>query len=327
MRKFIPIFVMITLLFPAMGLCQDLIVPLPQGEGYAVKKAPPSANSRWELKLINQSSPMIAERPLISPSSFYLRDKPEEAAAAEAGAAPQATPAPQAPMTGIEGMGMQGGAPGQDQVVQKPDEKSFPIKRIIKSASPDEGRLQVTAFMDAYNQVLLNSPPDEPIEFIIDKAAWQYWYNQVLLWEEYVEKNVFLNKTYASSTNKLDFTSADALKNSLELFQNDAQKKAETVIRQDHMRNLDFLSRLDYRDNRRKDYAQWLEDQKSLVVDFTRRWARKENEQEINIDGTIYLLSEEPLDSIPRNSVNLVTKQLTPYDLLNADGTLKKPLR
>ena len=73
-------------------------------------------------------------------------------------------------------------------------------------------------------------------------------------------------------------------------------------------------------------FERWLEDQKSLVVEFTQDWARKLQGQELSIEGTVYLLSEIPMDRVPKNTVNLVTDTLTPYDILNADGTLKKPV-
>jgi hypothetical protein len=302
----------LTLLIIQVGIAQDIVVPLPQGEGYAVKKAPPSANARWELKIINQTSPAMGERTLLGPTSFYKRDIPEEVKKKEAEQATMQTTMPMGPRPQ--------GAPAA------PDYSSYPVKRFIKSDTPEDDREQVNAFIEAYNQVLLNSAPDEPIEIIIDKAAWQYWFNQMASWEEYVSKSVFLKKDYTQTTEKLDFTSLEALKNSANTLANEANAEAYKVIRSDHLRNLGFINRLDLRENRRSDYKQWLDDQKTLVVDFTHQWARKENEQEINIDGVIYLLSEQPLESVPRNSVNLVTQKLTPYDLLNADGTLKKPL-
>ncbi len=164
------------------------------------------------------------------------------------------------------------------------------------------------------------------IELIIDRASWQYWYSQMALWEEFVSKEIFLKKAFTKSMDKLNFSSKDALNGSVALVANiindDAQKTNTTDLR----KNVDFLGRLELREIRRKDYKQWLEDQKQIVVEFTRNWARKENQQEITIDGTVYLLSDEPLESVPRNTVNVVSQKLTPYDILNADGTLKKPV-
>ncbi|MBN1901471.1 hypothetical protein JW926_09145 [Candidatus Sumerlaeota bacterium] len=312
MWKRIPVFLLLFLLVIHPGFAQDVVVPLPQGEGYAVKKAPPSANARWELKIINQGTPAMGERTVVEPASFYKRDVPPEAIQSEGESASQEAAMPMQSQ--------------RQEAPEAPDYSQYPIKRLIKSETPEHDREQVTAFIEAYNQVLLNSPPDEPIEIIIDKAAWQYWYNQMTSWEEYISKSVFLKKDFTSTMNKLDFSSLDALKNSVTTLANEANTEADKVIRSDHVRNLGFLNRLDRRENARNDYRQWLEDQKSLVIDFTHQWARKENEQEINIDGVIYLLSEKPLESVPRNAVNLVTPRLTPYDLLNADGTLKKPI-
>ena len=328
MRKSVPIIIVLFSVLLSAGLAQDLTIPLPQGEGYTVKKDPPSGNARWELKLFNQSSPVTGERIILSPESFYLREMPQ-------GGAQQRTPTP-TPASPVMygdiygdtpgGRGRARSGPGSPMEPPPVDETVYPAKRIIRPLTSEDARQQLKAFLDSYNEVLLNSPPNEPIELIIDRAAWQYWYNQMALWEEFVAKEIFLKKMFAKSMDKLNFSTKDALNSAVALVANNIIDESQRVNTMDLRKNVDFLGRIELRENRRKDYKQWLEDQKQIVVDFTRNWARKENQQEITIDGTMYLLSDEPLENVPRNTVNVVSKKLTPYDILNADGTLKKPV-
>ena len=334
MRKFIPIMVCLFLAVIMAGNCQEVLIPLPQGEGYVIKKDAPSANARWEIKIVGQGGFPASERIIISPESFYKRNIPPEEAAPEAGAAPAQAPGYRAaPMGGRGGAptgygepaGMGGPMRGQAAPVA-PDTRSYPIRRLIKPETPEDGKAQADAFLEAYNQVLEVTPPDEPIEFIIERAAWQYWFNQMDLWQQYVQKEVFLKPAAAPKMNNLDFSNRDALNNAIAGLANEINDEAKIINAQVHRRNLEFIYRLDFRENQRSDYKQWLEDQKDLVIEFTHNWARKEEGQELNIDGTVYLLSDEPMERVPRNTVNLVTENLTPYDLLNADGTLKKPL-
>jgi len=329
MRKSIPIMIVLFSILVSAGLAQDLTLALPQGEGYAVKKDPPSGNARWELKLFNQSSPLTGERIILSPESFYLRAVPQGPEGQQL--TPTPTPVRQAMYDesfGMRSQGRSGTRPGFASPMATPavEETLYPVNRIIRPLTPDDARQQIKAFLDSYNDVLLNSQPNEPIQFIIDRAAWQYWYNQMILWEEFVEKDIFLKKAFIKSMDKLNFASKDALNISVASVANIINDEAQKVNIADRRKNLDFLGRLELRENRRKDYKQWLEDQKQIVADFTRNWARKENQQEITIDGTVYLLSSEPMENVPRNTVNVVSQKLTPYDILNADGTLKKPL-
>jgi len=329
MRKSVPIMIVLFSILLSAGLAQDLSIALPQGEGYAVKKDPPSGNARWELKLFNQSSPLTGERIILSPESFYLREVLQGAGAQQL--MPTPIPVRQAMFDesfGERYQGRSGTRPGLASPMATPavDENIYPVNRIIRPLTPDDARQQLKAFLDSYNDVLLNSLPNEPIQFVIDRAAWQYWYNQMILWEEFVEKDIFLKKMFTKSMDKLNFSSKDALNSSVATVANIINDDAQKANTMDRRKNFDFLGRLELRENRRKDYRQWLEDQKQIVVDFTRAWARKENQQEITIDGTVYLLSSEPMENVPRNTVNVVSQELTPYDILNADGTLKKPV-
>ena len=78
----------------------------------------------------------------------------------------------------------------------------------------------------------------------------------------------------------------------------------------------------------RDKYAEWLGDRQELVNEYAQEWARKYDGSEFDVDGVQFLVSErQPIKNVPPNARNIVIdKQVVPYDLLNEDGTLKKPI-
>ena len=308
MRKLLPIMILSILALCVTTYAQEMVIPLPQGEGYAIKKEAPTPQTRWQLMLVNPGGPNMpsSERALLSPSSFYRYNLPPDMQEQEF----DPTAEDQAVM---------------DAEYFKKLEK-VPIDRLIKPEDEGDIKDQLDAFLDAYNQMLRQPQlSQQPIEYVIEWAVWQYWYNQASLWEQYVNKEIFLRKNYESGVEKLDFTNRDALNSSLAGVAQEINEEARRISEEEHQQNLRFLHRLNLRENRRADYKQWLKDQKEMVVDFAREWQSRVEGRKVSIDGAMYLLSEEPMESVPTDAVNLVTDKITPYDLLNADGTLKKP--
>ena len=61
------------------------------------------------------------------------------------------------------------------------------------------------------------------------------------------------------------------------------------------------------------------------VEEFADDWLKRAKGEKISIEGTMYLISPVSLEEPPPGSVVLVTERVTPYDLLEKDGTLKEP--
>lgn len=60
------------------------------------------------------------------------------------------------------------------------------------------------------------------------------------------------------------------------------------------------------------------------ITDLQEIISNRMNATELNIDGKTYLFSQQPLSKIPEGAINITTPNLTPYDILNPDGTVKK---
>ncbi len=299
------IFLTLTMLVVSLP-AQDLVIPLPDGQGYAVKKETPNDRTRWELKILNQGGFGYSERTIINSESFYAYDFPPDM------------------------QDMEFDPTKEDSLVMDAAYfdrlKTVPIRRYMKTPDAEQTAVQVDAFLDAYNQRLRMAEQNEPVELIIETAIWQYWYNQISLWEQYIRKEVFLEPVVNTKLKgSLDFTSREALNEALAKFANGISDEAKEISRKENQRNIEMLLRLEQRDNRRKDYRQWLTDQRDDVIRFAENWQKKDQGRERVIDGTLYLLSEEPMEHVPMEAVNLVTKDLTPYDILNPDGTIIKP--
>jgi hypothetical protein len=106
------------------------------------------------------------------------------------------------------------------------------------------------------------------------------------------------------------------------------RQAALAVTAEEHDTYYGLIDRLRERQEDRDRYYAWLEDRRRLVIDFTEEWARKFDGSEFNVDGVMYLVSVgEPLMSVPRNARNVVIDRVvTPYDLLEDSGRLKKPI-
>jgi hypothetical protein len=94
--------------------------------------------------------------------------------------------------------------------------------------------------------------------------------------------------------------------------------------KKDSDRSRVFVANLDARKERRFRYREWLNDQTTEIHRMAEDYRRRLAGNELVIDGVQYLVSQKPLGTVPLGSRNIVTERLTPYDLLDTDGTLKK---
>lgn len=89
-----------------------------------------------------------------------------------------------------------------------------------------------------------------------------------------------------------------------------------------------MMNNLRERQEDRDRYAQWVGDRAEMVKEFAQDWARKYDGSQLDVDGVQFLVSErEPMAEVPINARNIVVDEtVVPHDLLNEDGTLKRPI-
>lgn len=106
------------------------------------------------------------------------------------------------------------------------------------------------------------------------------------------------------------------------------QKFIEAANEREEMLFNNYLAMLDeieQREINRQNYDQWIQQRQAEVQEFGETW-RKLREGEILLsDGTLVLITPEPIEKPPLDAINLPrTEQVTPQDLINADGTLRR---
>lgn len=200
-------------------------------------------------------------------------------------------------------------------------------------------------------------PPIDPQAM----GEWYYFYQQAIAWERYVNEEVLLLKPgepadlyelgsalqpqelYMAPQGpnappsvihfdtretpislRLSAVKPGSMQPALDQVSRVMEKLAKGNATKDSDRSRAYVARLDARKERRYAYREWLNDQtkeaRKIANDYRRRLAG----EEFVIDGVQYLVSRERLSSYPRGSRPIVTERLTPYDLLDNDGTLKK---
>jgi hypothetical protein len=88
---------------------------------------------------------------------------------------------------------------------------------------------------------------------------------------------------------------------------------------------IDMITRIDQRELGQEKYTQWLEAKQKDIFSFADSWRQVEEGETLMVDDSLFLVTREPLESVPIDSINVLkNEQLTPQDLLNPDGTVKK---
>lgn len=202
-------------------------------------------------------------------------------------------------------------------------------------------------------------PPIDPQAM----GEWYYYYQQTMGWERYVAEEVLMLKEgepqnmYDLGTavqaqdlyvpqpmgqnappplihfdnkeklldERLSLIKPAGMKPALEQMDRQMAELAAKNARDDSNRNREFVARLEARKQRRFLYREWLNDQTAEIRKMAEDYRRRMAGDQFEIDGVRFLVSEKPLNYVPLNARNIVTERLTPYDLLDNDGALKKP--
>lgn len=90
---------------------------------------------------------------------------------------------------------------------------------------------------------------------------------------------------------------------------------------------LDMLNGVESRRSELDRYEAWLDQKQSNLLDFARAWGKVQAGQRVSFGETFYLVTKEPMSSVPRGARNVVVREvMTPQDLIEMDGRLKGPI-
>jgi len=180
-------------------------------------------------------------------------------------------------------------------------------------------------------------------------AAWDFYYEQLEMYDQYVREKLLLGGADVPALEFKAKTTDEALQEQSEL-QEQFQNTAVAVVNDQMNENEEFYTRLQEREDRRRDFYDWLAEQQREIEDWTSVWARKINGSRwadgepvrrddwyygvdfnsaepvaIRIDQQDYLLSRAPQDHLAPGQLNVLSSNLTPYDIIDATGTMKNP--
>lgn len=221
-------------------------------------------------------------------------------------------------------------------------------------------------------------------------ATWKLYYDQLDLWQKYLEQTVFVGMKLKSTVDDITWsptgngqngqaaappgmgpmggptTGAEAVvasnqgksldQQTKEFFslggapkagQNPAIVTREQILQQvinlyqvfedegktadedTYKRAQEINTGLTDREGKRLAYRNWLDDRKEMVVETAQEWGKRQQGQVVVVNGVQYELYSPsqglPKGAGPRDMVRVVTDHLTPYDLLNPDGSQKEP--
>jgi len=89
---------------------------------------------------------------------------------------------------------------------------------------------------------------------------------------------------------------------------------------------MDMITRIDQREINQERYQDWENNKRQELINFAESWRKVEEGDTFMVKDNLYLVTQEPLDSVPINGVNIVRgERLTPQDILEEDGSLKQP--
>jgi hypothetical protein len=185
----------------------------------------------------------------------------------------------------------------------------------------------------------------------VDRASveWDFYYEQLQMYQEYVMKKVLPGVTDLPGSTfdpSVGLSGVLTERTNLRDAYNRASLALQTRLTQE---NIAFYERLDVREDRRRNYLEWLEERKDELVAWAEMWqanVEAENFRAGNpvnrdswyaktnfgnpnpmakvINGQMTLITKNAVET-DNQTLNVVSRNLTPYDLLDSYGRPRVP--
>lgn len=216
-------------------------------------------------------------------------------------------------------------------------------EKVTESEAQQRRNAEIQRFMPKYGMPAQGAPAGMDPRA---GAEWDLYFEQLQLYNQYVHEQVLEG---SRDLPEPTYDPANYLTERTSLW-NDFNRAAIAMVNDQHNENLDFYDRLKTREDRRRRYYEWLASQQRNLDEWAMIWARKVGGQRwagdqavrlddwyygvnfaagnptaVQIDGQSYLFSQEPQRRVPGNQLNVISSNLTPYDIVDRSGTLKTP--
>jgi len=151
-------------------------------------------------------------------------------------------------------------------------------------------------------------------------AEWTHYYEQLGLWERYVEQFILLEPIQAPRPD-----SPKTIRENMDAYYDAIIDQRDQVSERLHRRMIDFFNRLESRREERQRYDEWKAEQRSELMEFAQMWQRRRAGTEVVVEGQPFIISSEPMENPPLDRLPVVnpSSQITPYDLLDEKGQVK----
>jgi len=221
-------------------------------------------------------------------------------------------------------------------------DKTDPVSKLLAdltAAHYKEADPQRAPLMVQLDELTLARMRENPIFFedVVQRMAeWNFFYDQLALWNRFVEQSVLREKLSKEEQPSFDPATEKAdLKIMYEALQNHAK---ELAGRQEAV-YASMESNIEKDRDGQMRYEEWLEGRKQAMLRFAENWAHQYDGSQVQLGGTLFFvrnIADRPAnaeddtlrDYLPANAVLVEVpkeKLVTPYDLINPDGTLKQP--
>ncbi len=178
-------------------------------------------------------------------------------------------------------------------------------------------------------------------------AEWDFYYQQLEMYDLYIRQKLIPD---AEDLPTLEYTAANALQERQDLFES-YQEAAIQQNNTDYNANKEFYERLQKREDRRQAYINWTRLVQRQVTEWSEVWAREVfgtrwadgevvrvddwyygtdfNSAQpvlVAIDDREYVISRQPLRNLQDGQLNVISSNMTPYDIIDSNGYLKNPV-
>lgn len=179
-------------------------------------------------------------------------------------------------------------------------------------------------------------------------AEWDFYYNQLERYSKYVKEKLLPLEAADLPDSSFTASSTDDVLNDRKSIKDAYDQAAVAATNREYMKNRDFYERLQVREDRRSAYYEWLSLEQRKLEEWTTLWSRKTNGTrwtsddeirrddwyygtnfnsegpvKITVDNRKYLLSRTPQANLAPGELNVISNNLTPYDIIDANGEMK----
>ncbi len=192
------------------------------------------------------------------------------------------------------------------------------------------------ALLDDDMSERIRDNPELATEMAEKMAEWTFFYNQYDLWNRYVKNSVLREELRKDEISEYIPQNLEA---EIDTIYQSMLVHADEVRQAEELRFADMVDVVKGNKQSQERYDNFLADADQDTIAYAKNWGRQYDGTVFNMDGTMYLvrsIEDRPdnpdqdlmKESLPENGILLEVpkgKFVTPYDLINDDGSIREP--